>query len=164
MDFDEWVQLRGAALLRFAYLITRDHSRAEEAVQDALVGAYSRWPKIIRDGEPEAYLRRSIINADISGWRKFFRRETPVGEATTFDSATADHAGPYAEQDAVWRLCASLPTKQRAAVVLRYYEGLPDAEIAEILNCSAPTVRSQIHRALASLRTTLSAPEEVARR
>ncbi|MFI5714145.1 SigE family RNA polymerase sigma factor [Kribbella sp. NPDC051620] len=160
-DFDEWVRLRGAALLRFAYLMTRDHSRAEEAVQDALVSAYSRWARIQRVGDPEAYLRRSVINADIARWRKFFRRETPVGEATTFDTATADHAGPHAEQDAVWTLCAALPTKQRAAVVLRYYEGLPDSEIAEILDCTPGTVRSQIHRALASLRTTLSTTEEV---
>jgi RNA polymerase sigma factor (sigma-70 family) len=68
------------------------------------------------------------------------------------------------EQDAVWKLCASLPARQRAAVVLRYYEGLPDADIADILGCSASTVRSQIHRALASLRTTLSSTEEVIRR
>ncbi|MEV6411196.1 SigE family RNA polymerase sigma factor [Kribbella sp. NPDC051718] len=162
MDFDEWIQLRGAALLRFAYLMTRDHSRAEEAVQDALVSAYSRWSRIQRVGDPEAYLRRSVINADIARWRKFFRRETPVAEPATLDTATQDHAGPHAEQDAVWTLCASLPTKQRAAVVLRYYEGLPDSEIAEILDCTSATVRSQIHRALASLRTTLSTTEEVA--
>ncbi|GAA0940819.1 SigE family RNA polymerase sigma factor [Kribbella koreensis] len=158
-DFDEWVQLRGAALLRFGYLMTRDHSRAEEAVQDALVAAYPRWAKIGRLGDPEAYLRRAVINADISRWRKFFRRETPVAEP--LDTTTQDHAVPHAEQDAVWTLCASLPTKQRAAVVLRYYEGLPDSEIAKILDCTPATVRSQIHRALASLRTTLGTTEEV---
>lgn len=163
-DFDTWVLQRGAALLRFAYLVTRDHSRAEEAVQDALVAAYARWSRILQHGDPEAYLRRSIVNADISRWRKFLRRETPVGDAAVFDSAGADHAGSHAEQDAVWNLCASLPTRQRAAVVLRYYEGLPDAAIAEILGCTAGTVRSQIHRALASLRTTLSVTEEVTHR
>ncbi|MFC5267709.1 SigE family RNA polymerase sigma factor [Kribbella qitaiheensis] len=163
-DFDTWVLRRGAALLRFAYLVTRDHSRAEEAVQDALVSAYSRWSRILQHGDPEAYVRRSIVNADISRWRKFLRRETPVGDAAVFDSAGVDHAGSHAEQDAVWNLCASLPTRQRAAVVLRYYEGLPDAEIAEILGCTAGTVRSQIHRALASLRTTLSVAEEVTHR
>ncbi|GAA0598911.1 hypothetical protein HPO96_21545 [Kribbella sandramycini] len=100
-DFDDWVAQRGAALLRFAYLVTRDHGRAEEAVQDALLSTYSRWKR------------------------------------------------------------ATLPTKQRAAVVLRYYEDLPDADIAVILGCSPATVRSQIHRALASLRETLT--EEVNR-
>ncbi len=161
-EFDEWVQQRGAALLRFAYLVTRDHNRAEEAVQDALVSAYSRWSRISQTGDPEAYVRRSIVNADISRWRRFFRRETPMSDPTSVDVAPreTDHAGDHAEQDAIWTLCASLPKKQRAAVVLRYYEGLPDADIAEILGCTAGTVRSQIHRALMSLRTTLSVTEE----
>ncbi|WP_371407048.1 SigE family RNA polymerase sigma factor [Kribbella sp. NBC_00662] len=157
-DFDDWVAQRGGALLRFAYLVTRDHNRAEEAVQDALIAAYSRWTKICRVQDPEAYVRRSIVNADISRWRRFFRRETPAGDvgssATSPDPATAQ-----AEQDAVWALCATLPAKQRAAVVLRYYEDLPDAEIAVILECSPATVRSQIHRALASLRTTITTEE-----
>jgi len=161
-DFDTWVSLRGAGLLRFAYLITRDHGRAEEAVQDALVAAYSRWSRI--GAEPDAYVRRCIINADISRWRRFFRRETPVDDTDLLGSTDDDHAVAVTEQDAVWKLCASLPARQRAAVVLRYYEGLPDADIAEILGCSANTVRSQIHRALASLRTTLSSTEEVTRR
>ncbi|GAA1594041.1 SigE family RNA polymerase sigma factor [Kribbella sancticallisti] len=167
-EFDTWVRQRGASLLRFAYLVTRDHSRAEEAVQDALVAAYPRWSRILQHGDPEAYVRRSIVNADISRWRRFFRRETPISDSTLFEAnphgQASDHAGDHAEQDAVWALCASLPTKQRAAVVLRYYEGLPDADIAEILGCTAGTVRSQIHRALASLRTALNSPEEVSTR
>jgi RNA polymerase sigma-70 factor (sigma-E family) len=158
-DFDEWVAQRGAALLRFAYLLTRDHARAEEAVQDALIAAYSRWTRICRGQDPEAYVRRSIVNADISRWRRFLRRETPTPDPAA-ERAGADLADAQAEQDAVWTLCATLPTKQRAAVVLRYYEDLPDAEIADILDCSPATVRSQIHRALATLRTTLTTAEE----
>jgi RNA polymerase sigma-70 factor (sigma-E family) len=157
-DFDDWVTQRGAALLRFAYLVTRDHNRAEEAVQDALIAAYSRWTKICRVQDPEAYVRRSIVNADISRRRRFFRWETPaedVGVAAT----SPDHADAQAEQDAVWALCATLPAKQRAAVVLGYYEGLPDAEISVILECSPATVSSQMHRALTSLRTTIGAEE-----
>ncbi|MFI5696550.1 SigE family RNA polymerase sigma factor [Kribbella sp. NPDC051586] len=157
-DFDDWVTQRGAALLRFAYLVTRDHNRAEEAVQDALIAAYSRWTKICRVQDPEAYVRRSIVNADISRWRRFFRRETPAEDVDTSDAAP-DHAVTQAEHDAVWALCATLPAKQRAAVVLRYYEDLPDADIAVILDCSPSTVRSQIHRALASLRTTITTEE-----
>ncbi|WP_410789497.1 SigE family RNA polymerase sigma factor [Kribbella sp. C-35] len=157
-EFDEWVAQRGAALLRFAYLLTRDHARAEEAVQDALIAAYSRWNRICRGQDPEAYVRRSIVNADISRWRRFLRRETPTADPVR-TSSRPDHADAQAEQDAVWTLCATLPTKQRAAVVLRYYEDLPDAEIAEILGCSPATVRSQIHRALASLRTTIGTEE-----
>jgi RNA polymerase sigma-70 factor (sigma-E family) len=161
-DFDEWVTQRGAALLRFAYLVTRDHHRAEEAVQDALISAYSRWARISRGDDPEAYVRRSIVNADISRWRRFFRRETPRARPTE-DTGRADespdHAVGHAEHDAVWALCATLPAKQRAAVVLRYYEDLPDADIARILDCSPATVRSQIHRALATLRTTVETEE-----
>ncbi|GAA1705938.1 SigE family RNA polymerase sigma factor [Kribbella sp. NPDC056951] len=156
-EFDDWVAQRGAALLRFAYLVTRDHSRAEEAVQDALISAYPRWKRISRDGDPEAYVRRSIVNADISRWRKFFRRETVSEEAVV--GSAPDHAVAHADADAIWALCATLPTKQRAAVVLRYYEDLPDGDIAVILDCSPATVRSQIHRALATLRATVS--EEV---
>ncbi|WP_327639946.1 SigE family RNA polymerase sigma factor [Kribbella sp. NBC_00482] len=157
-EFDEWVAQRGAALLRFAYLLTRDHARAEEAVQDALIAAYSRWTRICRGQDPEAYVRRSIVNADISRWRRFLRRETPTADLTPSGSGP-DHAETQAEQDAVWALCATLPSKQRAAVVLRYYEDLPDADIAKILGCSPATVRSQIHRALASLRTTIGTEE-----
>lgn len=178
-DFDTWVLAHGAALLRFAYLITRDHSRAEEAVQDALVAAYARWSRLRELRDPESYVRRCIVNADISRWRRFLRREVPVGDpaalrrspGATADRAgdltgdrTADHAADHAEQDAVWRLCASLPPRQRSAVVLRYYEGCSPAEIAEILGCTAGTVRSQLHRALATLRATLSATEEVGQR
>jgi RNA polymerase sigma-70 factor (sigma-E family) len=162
-DFDDWVAQRGAALLRFAYLVTRDHTRAEEAVQDALIAAYSRWSRICRAQDPEAYVRRCIVNADISRWRRFFRRETPTDDAGTSHAAphraAPDHAVAQAEHDAVWALCATLPAKQRAAVVLRYYEDLPDAEIAVILDCSPATVRSQIHRALASLRTAIGTEE-----
>jgi RNA polymerase sigma-70 factor (sigma-E family) len=157
-DFDDWVTQRGGALLRFAYLVTRDHNRAEEAVQDALIAAYSRWTKICRAQDPEAYVRRCIVNADISRWRRFFRHESPTENPGTSDAAP-DHSVTQAEHDAVWALCTTLPAKQRAAVVLRYYEDLPDAEIAVILDCSASTVRSQIHRALASLRTTITTEE-----
>jgi RNA polymerase sigma-70 factor (sigma-E family) len=160
-DFDTWVSNRGAGLLRFAYLVTRDRGRAEEAVQDALIAAYPRWSRIGAD--PDAYVRRCIVNADISRWRRFFRRETPVGDPATLSPLTGgpDHAVSHADADAVWRLCASLPTRQRAAVVLRYYEGLPDADIAEVLGCTAATVRSQIHRALGSLRATLKEVDQL---
>ena len=161
-EFEEWVRARGAALLRFAYLVTGDHSRAEEAVQDALLAACPRWRRISRLEDPEAYLRRSIVNADISRWRRT-RRETPVADATTRD-VVPDVGGTVAEQQAAWTLCQSLPPKQRAAIVLRYYEGLPHATIAEILDCSPATVRSQIHHALASLRGRLRTPEEISNR
>src|SRR4051794_25120960 len=102
-DFDDWVTQRGGALLRFAYLVTRDHNRAEEAVQDALIAAYSRWTKICRAQDPEAYVRRCIVNADISRWRRFFRRESPTenpGRSASTSAAAPDHAVTQAEHDA----------------------------------------------------------------
>lgn len=163
-DFDDWVRTRGPALLRFGYLVTHDRDQAEDAVQDALVALYPRWSKVLRNGDPERYARRCIVNADLTRWRRFRRRETPVADsASLLTQGTDDTADGSAEQDVVWALCATLPTRQRAAVVLRYYEGLSDAEIADILGCTDGTVRSQIHRALAALRQRIST-EEVGRR
>lgn len=163
-DFDAWVVANGSDLLRFAYLVLGDRHRAEEAVQEALARACGRWRRVSAAQDPRAYVRRMVVNADISWWRKFGRREQPVAEI--FDrpgalpsAAATDPAANVTEVDAMWRLCASLPRGQRAAVVLRYYEGLPDAEIAAILGCAEGTVRSQIHRALASLRVHLADQE-----
>jgi RNA polymerase sigma-70 factor (sigma-E family) len=158
-DFEAWARARGPALLKFAYLVTGDRGRAEEAVQDALVSVCPRWHRIVRGGNPEAYVRRSIVNADRALWRRFRRRETLVAGVPF--AALVDVADEVATRDAAWGLCLTLPRRQRAAVVLRYYEGLSDAEIGAILGCSPATVRSQIHRALAALRQRLRTQEEV---
>ena len=84
--FDTWVLHRGPSLLRCAYLLTRDRGRADGAVHDGLVAAYSRWSRI--GVAPDAYVRRCIINADISRWRRFFRRETPVTPSDLPDGVT----------------------------------------------------------------------------
>ena len=161
VTFDEWVAARGAGLMRFSYLVIGDASRAEEAVQEALAAACGRWSRIVRADNPEAYVRRMIVNADITGWRRFGRRETPVADvfANRVESASSDPAHAFGDVDAMWALCATLPRRQRAAIVLRYYEGLRDAEIAQILGCAEVTVRSQIHRALAALRARLISEE-----
>jgi RNA polymerase sigma-70 factor (sigma-E family) len=160
-DFEVWVRARGAALLRFAYLITGDPGRAEEAVQDTLASVCPRWGRIAHGGDPEAYVRRSVVNAAATSWRRFRRRETPVAEVPPTPEGTDELADAVAAREAAWALCSTLPTRQRAAVVLRYYEGLSDAEIGAILGCSPGTVRSQIHRALAALRQRLRIQEEV---
>ena len=163
-DFDSWVIANGSDLLRFGFLVLGDHHRAEEAVQKALVRVCGRWRRVSAADDPSAYVRRMMVNADISRWRKVGRREQPVEEiyprkGAAAPSGTADPATAVTEVDAIWRLCAVLPRRQRAAVVLRYYEGLPDAEIAKILDCAEGTVRSQIHRALATLRAGLAEQE-----
>lgn len=156
-DFDTWVVARGPALLRFAYLVTRDSDTAQDAVQEALASACARWARISRTDDPEAYVRRMVANAHISWWRRFGRRESPVAEVR-LDGPVDGSRLP--EHDAAWQLCATLPRKQRAAVVLRFYEDRSYSEIAEILACSEVTVRSQVHRALAALRARLESEGE----
>ena len=141
-SFDAWVEVRVAALLRFAYLVTGSQHAAEDAVQTALTRACEQWARVRRTTDPDAYVRRMIVNADVR----------PV--ATGRDDVEA-----LATADAVWRVCSALPRRQRAAVVLRFYEDLEYDEIARILDCSQVTVRSQIHRALASLQAELRRQE-----
>jgi RNA polymerase sigma-70 factor (sigma-E family) len=163
-DFQSWVRANGAALTRFAYLVIGDHDRAADAVQDALVAACPRWRRIVARGSPDAYLRRCVVNADTSRWRRFLRRERLAPDPTLFarPGTGADTAGQVVLEDAMWSLCQQLPPRQRAAIVLRYYDDYADAEIAAVLECSVSTVRSQIHRGLANLRDKISATEEAA--
>lgn len=155
--FDEWVEGRVAALLRFAYLVTGSQEAAEDAVQTALVSACEKWSRVSRREDPDAYVRRMVVNAHISAWRRTGRREWPV--ALVRERTVDDHAEALAGGDALWGLCAALPPQQRAAVVLRYYEDLEYAEIARILDVAEATARSHVHRALAALRRGLETEE-----
>jgi RNA polymerase sigma-70 factor (sigma-E family) len=157
LSFDAWASARVAGLLRFAYLVTGSQHAAEDAVQEALTSACARWARVSRTRDPETYVRRMVVNAHISGWRRT-RRESPVAEVR--ETTYADPAGRIDTGDAVWRVCEALPRQQRAAVVLRFYEDLDYPEIAEILGVAEPTVRSHVHRALAALRTELTQPDE----
>jgi RNA polymerase sigma-70 factor (sigma-E family) len=156
LDFEVWVTEKADALLRFAYVLTGDSNLAEDAVQDALTTACARWARVSRADDPEAYVKRLVVNAHNSWWRRFRRREAPVPEPVRTARAVADGAAARAESEAIWALCATLPDKQRAAVVLRFYEELSYAEIAQLLHCAEATARSHVHRALAALKTTLS--------
>lgn len=156
VDFEAWVTEKADALLRFAYVLTGDSNLAEDAVQDALTTACARWGRVSRADDPEAYVKRMVVNAHISWWRRFRRREAPVDDPVRAARAVPDGTAQRAEADAIWDLCATLPDKQRAAVVLRFYEELSYAEIAQLLHCAEATARSHVHRALAALKTTLS--------
>ena len=153
-SFDEWVTARAPSLLRFAYVVTGSQHAAEDAVQDALARACERWARVGRTSDPDSYVRRMIVNAHISRWRRT-RRESPV-EAVLAADPQPDHADRLGTDDAVWAVCRELPPRQRAAVVLRFYEDLEYAEIAGLLDCSEATVRSHVHRALAALRARLT--------
>jgi RNA polymerase sigma-70 factor (sigma-E family) len=156
-DFDDWVAARGPALLRLAYVLTGNRADAEDAVQDALARALPRWERIRTVGDPDAYVRRMVVNAHTSWWRKFRKREAPVADVVP--PASADRP-PHDERDAVWRACLALPEAQRVAVVLRYYEQLEYAEIAALTGVAEGSVRSRVSRGLAALRTTLGEDED----
>ena len=156
LDFELWVTEKADALLRFAYVLTGDKSLAEDAVQDALTTACARWGRVSQADDPEAYVKRMVVNAHISWWRRFRRREAPVTGPGPERPPAPDGVAARADSDAVWALCATLPDKQRAAVVLRFYEELSYAEIGLLLHCAEATAGSHVHRALAALKTTLS--------
>lgn len=154
----EFVTSRTAALIRVAYLLTGDRSSAEDLFQSALAKTIPKWGTI-RHTDPEGYLRAVMYREQVSWWRRWRRRrETPLG---TTESRVEDPSGAsdlrLALREALWQL----PPQQRVVVVLRYYEDLPEARVAELLNCSIGTVRSRTHRAVTRLRQLLPNTERL---
>jgi RNA polymerase sigma-70 factor (sigma-E family) len=152
VTFDDYVRQKGERLVRLARLLVRDRHLAEDLVQDVLGRAFTRWDRIVAGGDPDVYLRRMLVNANNSWWRRRSASELATGEVERDVADPVDVGEESADRDAVWRVVAALPGKQRAVVVLSYYEDLDDATIAEILECSTVTVRTQKMRALATLR------------
>ena len=151
-DFSAYVLARQQRLVRFAYLLTGDPHQAEDLVQSALLKVYRRWDHIT--GSPDGYVRATIINEHNSWWRRpVRRREVTSSDLVTFTNPTA-HADPVADHDLRTQI-AALPRQQRAAIVLRYYEDLTEAQTAQILGCSVGTVKSHTSRALKNLRVTM---------
>ena len=150
-EFREYVAGRSAKLLRTAYLLSGNRSDAEDLLQTALAKAYLAWPRIRGVDNPDAYVRRIMLNQRTSWWRRSGGvREVPIERAP--DAATRDDFAGLDLHDALWRALGRLPRKQRAVLVLRYYEQLSEAEIAAALGISEGTVKSQASRALAKLR------------
>jgi RNA polymerase sigma-70 factor (sigma-E family) len=154
VTFEEYVQQRGRALVRLAGLLVGHRQLAEDLVQEVLARAYAQWSRVARADNPDLYLRRMLVNAYTSWWRRRSYHET-VGAPVRETAAPGALDVQIAERDALWQLILTLPKRQRAAVVLRYYEDLDDVVIAEILDCSRVTVRTHIRRALATLRQRL---------
>ncbi|MCW3818715.1 SigE family RNA polymerase sigma factor [Micromonospora sp. DR5-3] len=157
MTFEEYVGSRGPALLRLARLLTGDEHRAEDLTQDVLARAYVHWRKIARADRPDVYVRRMMVNANASWWRRRSSRELAV-DSFAEQAHRGDLGGEAADRDEMWRLIRALPDRQRAVLVLRYYEDLDDATIAQILDCSPVTVRTHAMRALAHLRERCGVP------
>lgn len=152
VQFREYVAARQRALFRSALLLTGHRQDAEDLLQTALTKLAQRWRAINRSGSPDAYLRTTMYHQWIS-WRRRHRhgREYTV-ELTPERPTSGDLATDGALRVALATVLSQLTPKQRAVVVLRYYEDLPESEVARILGCSVGTVRSQAHRTLARLR------------
>lgn len=156
-SFDQWLNDRGSALLSFAWLVTRNREDAKDALQDALIGLYPRWERFDDPDAAEAYLKRSIVNASVSNWRKTGKRLVPVADPGLMQPSMPDFTDALDEADMAWQLCEGLPPQQRACIVLRFREDCSFADIARILEIPEATARSHVHRALARLRTMLEA-------
>jgi RNA polymerase sigma-70 factor (sigma-E family) len=155
VTYEEFVKARLPGLLRFAVMLTGDPDSAADLVQDSMVKVQLSWRRINAVDQPDRYVRRLITNTYIdqrrlAWWKRVVLRAEPAEPAPV-----PDHAETTADRDLLWTLLTTLPRRQRAALVLRYYEGLRDQEIADVMRCSVGTVRGYISRALATLRLQL---------
>jgi RNA polymerase sigma-70 factor (sigma-E family) len=152
--FDEFARARMPELLRFGHALTGSPHAAADLVQDALERTMIAWPRVEQQGDPEGYVRRIMVNRNISIWRRR-RREHLILDATDDDGrqqVTVAAAEPMMRDFALWESVKALPPRQRTVIVLRYYEDMSEAQIASVMGSSVGTVKSQASRALASLR------------
>lgn len=157
--FDDFFRSRAPALLRAAYLLTGDRHLAEDLVQDALARTLRAWPRL-RDGQPEAYVRRVMYHLQVSRWRR--RQVVEVLPGGVPDRVDCEgHARDLAQRLAIRRALMALPARQRAVIVLRFFEDRTEAETAEILGLKVGTVKSHAFRALSALRAILSELNEL---
>ncbi|KPI15887.1 RNA polymerase, sigma-24 subunit, RpoE, ECF subfamily [Actinobacteria bacterium OK074] len=152
-SFSSYVTARQPVLLRTARSLTANPSDAEDLLQTALTKTYVAWDRIEDHRALDGYVRRALVNTRTSQWRKrkvdeFATDELPEPETV----ASIDAAEQQALHDAMWRAIQKLPARQRAMVVLRYYEDLSEAQTAEVLGVSIGTVKSAVSRALGKLR------------
>ena len=163
-EFTAYMSARQPSLLRTAYLLTGDRHTAEDLVQTALAKLYLSWDKVQRRELVDGYVRRILVNEHNSLWRRSWkRRETSTDEPPEHQALDRHDHG---ESAALWEFVQTLPRKQRAVIVLRYYDDLSEAETADLLGISVGTVKSQASRALAAMRSRvhdqpgLSEPKE----
>ncbi len=151
-QFRAYVAARSPALLRTAYLLTGSRADAEDLLQTALAKTYLAWGRVREREALDGYVRRVMVNTRTSSWRRRRVDEQPVDVLPETAVPERDVAADLDLHDAVWSALARLPRRQRAAVVLRYYEDLSEAETAAVLGVSTGTVKSTTSRALARLR------------
>jgi RNA polymerase sigma-70 factor (sigma-E family) len=159
---DELYQRHAGAAVRLAYLLLQDRSVAEDIVQDAFVRVAGRLVHLRDPGAFDAYLRRTVVNLSHSHVRRkmleraFLRREMATAERETVRRPTSS----LEDRELLWRALGRLPERQRVAIVLRFYEDLPEVQVAEILRCPPGTVKSRVSRGLESMRREMRGEPE----
>jgi len=153
-DYDDVYAALWPRLVRTAYAVSGDLGVAEDAVQTAFAKAYRSWRRIARLEAPEAYLRRMVVNEVLNN-RRLARHRHEVTSAEPPEGVAPGTAEPTAGHTEMWSALSTLPPRQRAVLVLRYYEDLSEQQIADVLGCRPGTVKSQASAALATLRSRL---------
>lgn len=156
--FEEYAAASWPSLYRRAYLLTGNHADAEDLAQQTLIKTHGAWSRVGNSDSPNAYVRRILTNTFLSARRPKGRRMEVVTDEPP-EPATPSPDGPE-DRLTIWPHISALPPRQRAVIVLRYYEQLSEAEIAETLGCSRGNVKSTAHHALKNLRTALGKEED----
>jgi RNA polymerase sigma-70 factor (sigma-E family) len=151
--FSEFVDARSGSLFRTAYLMVGDHQLAQDLLQEALVKTLIAWPRLRDRANLESYTRRIIVTTSISWRRRRSFHELPSG--TVPERLEPDQVEAVVTHDAVVAALMTVPPRQRAAIVLRYYQDLTVAQTAEVMGCSVGTVKSQVSAGLKRLRESL---------
>jgi len=154
-DFEEFVAARWASLYRLAYLLAGSSTGAEDLLQTTLEKAYMNWSRIGRMDHAEAYVRRMLATTMASSARRAWTGERLWGELPETAEESAEI--PIVDRSLLWPLVCALPARQRAVIVLRYYEDLTEAQIADVLGCARGTVKSQASAAIAAIRRAMAA-------
>lgn len=163
MDADEerryrdWAGPRSARLHRTAYLLCGDWHAAQDLVQESFARAAVHWSRVETMANADGWLYRVLVNEHRQRWRRRSNRELP--SASIPDSVVADRTDAHADRDRILEALSRLGPRQRAAIVLRYFNQLSEAETAHVLDCSLGTVKSQTARGLAALRVSLTVQE-----
>jgi RNA polymerase sigma-70 factor (sigma-E family) len=157
-EFDAFVEASAGRLVRAAYLVVGDLAEAEDLSQEALAKVARRWPRVRRMASPYGYARRVLFHLALEAHRRRRLRPTPV--AVLPDVAVEGDAEHVVAREVIANAIPSLPPRQRATLVLRYWEQLTEAETAEVLGCSIGTVKSQTSKALGRLREVLVEPPQ----
>jgi RNA polymerase sigma factor (sigma-70 family) len=156
MEFAEYVARQRPALMRFATVLTCRTWLAEDLVSDVLGRAFERWDRISGMAEPNAYVRRMVVNACTSFFRRAVRKERATDSGLVLDGSVADRSDQHAERERMLALLRRLPAKQRAVLVLRHYEGVNFEQMARLLAVPASTLKSRFAVALRRMRERLT--------